>query len=108
MCTNEFKGPGITADKQRLNVLLTRARCGMVIVGDIHSAGRVTAIGKKAEKAAAKGRKKLDRIRMEMPTGERRSINASELQMLHKSLWDAGRVATVVFEKRKKAEEKVE
>ncbi|KAF0318648.1 DNA helicase [Colletotrichum asianum] len=40
MGTKAFKpGPGFTKNRNRLNVLLTRQRCGLVIFGDIHVAG---------------------------------------------------------------------
>ncbi|EHK15922.1 uncharacterized protein TRIVIDRAFT_9480, partial [Trichoderma virens Gv29-8] len=29
-------GPGFTSHEQRLNVMLTRHRCGLVVVGDIN------------------------------------------------------------------------
>lgn len=34
-------GPGFTVDPQRLNVMLTRSRCGMVIIGDVNVAGHL-------------------------------------------------------------------
>ncbi|KAI1213533.1 P-loop containing nucleoside triphosphate hydrolase protein [Annulohypoxylon truncatum] len=37
MGTSAKSGPGFTSNKQRLNVLLTRQRCGLVIVGDINA-----------------------------------------------------------------------
>ncbi|KAI8157314.1 hypothetical protein K4K49_004629 [Colletotrichum sp. SAR 10_70] len=40
MGTRAFNpGPGFTKNRNRLNVLLTRQRCGLVIFGDIHVAG---------------------------------------------------------------------
>ncbi|EEU36366.1 uncharacterized protein NECHADRAFT_29496, partial [Fusarium vanettenii 77-13-4] len=33
-----YPGPGFTAEAQRLNVMLTRHKCGLVIVGDIYVA----------------------------------------------------------------------
>ncbi|KAK0387037.1 hypothetical protein NLU13_5351 [Sarocladium strictum] len=34
-------GPGFTVMPQRLNVMLTRSRCGMVVIGDINVAGHL-------------------------------------------------------------------
>lgn len=39
MGTAPEHGPGLTADDNRLNVLLTRQRCGLIIVGNINGAG---------------------------------------------------------------------
>lgn len=42
MGTNARFGPGFTANRKRLNVMLTRQRCGLVIVGDFGVVGDVS------------------------------------------------------------------
>jgi superfamily I DNA and/or RNA helicase len=39
--TTSASGPGFTSDAQRLNVMFTRQRCGLVIVGDLNVCGPV-------------------------------------------------------------------
>ncbi|KEZ43961.1 hypothetical protein SAPIO_CDS4166 [Scedosporium apiospermum] len=41
MGTTSASGPGFTSDAQRLNVMFTRQRCGLVIVGDLYVCGPV-------------------------------------------------------------------
>ena len=41
MGTNDITGPGFTANEKRLNVMVTRQRCGLVIVGDFGVVGNV-------------------------------------------------------------------
>jgi superfamily I DNA and/or RNA helicase len=43
MVANRGSGRGFTADKRRLNVALTRHRCGLVIFGDINIIGKAKA-----------------------------------------------------------------
>lgn len=39
MGTTALRGPGFTNKEQRLNVMLTRQRCGLVVIGDINVVG---------------------------------------------------------------------
>lgn len=83
MGTNAHVGPGFTANPQRLNVLLTRARCGLVIVGDLSS----------VEGAQCEGSK--TKMMIEKETGEIAFVKANALFGMHKILERDGRVATL-------------
>ncbi|KAM0436628.1 hypothetical protein ACHAPT_002336 [Fusarium lateritium] len=39
MGTTEWSGPGFTGDKQRLNVMFSRQKNGLLVIGDINAAG---------------------------------------------------------------------
>ncbi|KAJ4328076.1 hypothetical protein N0V84_001444 [Fusarium piperis] len=90
-------GPGFTSNSQRLNVMLTRQKCGLVIVGDIYVAGAVTR-GKKKGPAQTK-------FIVEGPNGEISMVKAAALRQLYKELHGSGRVATVVVREAKKTKE---
>ena len=84
MGTNEMLGAGFTAQTQRLNVLLTRARCGLVLVGDLD--------------AVRKRRSKLNRRASQKeiaPDGSEIFINIGSLYNIYEGLKSAGRVVTI-------------
>ncbi|RSL50912.1 hypothetical protein CEP54_011672 [Fusarium duplospermum] len=93
-------GPGFTSNSQRLNVMLTRQKCGLVIVGDIYVAGAVTR-GKRKGPAQTK-------FIVEGPNGEISFSKASTLRQVYKELYGSGRVATVVVREIKKTKEGAE
>ncbi|KAM0285762.1 hypothetical protein ACHAQH_001223, partial [Verticillium albo-atrum] len=87
-------GPGFTTDEQRLNVMLTRQHCGLVIVGDIHVTGRVEKMGK--GKGKGKGKAVGERFQVIRSSGEVAWTRATVLANIHLSLYEAGRVGTVL------------
>jgi len=80
MGTSAKSGPGFTCDPQRLNVMLTRHRCGLVIVGDINVCGKVDAPG---------GGAKVKTINAE---GEEVEFSALFLKNIYGRLYKSGRV----------------
>ncbi|SCV38782.1 uncharacterized protein FFFS_05971 [Fusarium fujikuroi] len=78
--TTRAVGAGFTSDERRLNVMLSRHKCALVIFSDIDTVD-------------FKGRARAQRI--ETPTGEVSFQKATMLREVHKSLFNAGRVAVV-------------
>lgn len=84
-------GPGFTSNKQRLNVLLTRQKCSLVIVGDINVALPFD-----------DGKEPL--FKVEDVTGDVAYVKAPALRQVHRQLKEEGRVVSVSLDKGEKAE----
>ncbi|KAH6669661.1 P-loop containing nucleoside triphosphate hydrolase protein [Plectosphaerella plurivora] len=93
MGTKHVVGPGFTCNKQRLNVLLTRSRCGLVLVGDVHVMDDMSTKEVDGEDAIP--------MLVETATGEMVLTKAEELKGVHRTLWAEGRVVTVDAKKKK-------
>ncbi|KAM0506520.1 hypothetical protein ACHAP8_001560 [Fusarium lateritium] len=78
--TTKYSGPGFTADERRLNVMLSRHKCALVIFSDIDT-------------VKYKGKGKIEVVMS--PSGEVSFQKARMLKGVHKSLVNAGRVAVV-------------
>ena len=91
--TNESTGPGFTSNANRFNVMMTRAKCGLVVVGDKH-------VLRKAEKKGGASQS----ILVEGPSGEPVYTTPQVLRNVLKELGRAGRIVNVKVEKAKKAE----
>ncbi|KFG84682.1 putative DNA helicase [Metarhizium anisopliae] len=84
MGTTTSTGPGFTSDEHRLNVLLSRHRSGLIIVGDINVTGNV-----KNHETPFKG------VNIIGKTGEKFFDKCNMLRNVHVDLHSAGRVVRV-------------
>ncbi|KAL1860333.1 hypothetical protein Daus18300_009246 [Diaporthe australafricana] len=87
MVATSKTGPGFTADRQRLNVAMTRHRCGFVIVCDINVVGEVR--GKRKRKNA---HQKPKSVFVQGPNGETFRMSPGVLWDVCVELNRAGRV----------------
>ncbi|OAQ61174.1 DNA helicase [Pochonia chlamydosporia 170] len=81
--TNTFTGSGFTADEARLNVMLSRHKSGLILVGDVD----VTGVTKKKQPPK--------RIVVIGENGEKHFTKANMLRNVHFGLHAAGRVVWV-------------
>ncbi|KPM37738.1 hypothetical protein AK830_g8828 [Neonectria ditissima] len=98
-------GPGFTSDEQRLNVMLTRQLCGLVIVGDINVTGVLEEKGGKGKgkgKGKPQGKGKDGSFKIVGPTGEIYWTKASTLRHVYNEMHSSGRVAIVKVEREAK------
>ncbi|KIL93205.1 hypothetical protein FAVG1_03182 [Fusarium avenaceum] len=82
--TTRGAGAGFTSDERRLNVMLSRHKCALVIFSDIDTVNY-----------KGKGKSKGKAERVMLPTGEISFQKARMLNDVHKALAEAGRVAVV-------------
>lgn len=82
MGTTKASGPGFTVDVQRLNVMLSRQCCGLLIVGDVHTPGNM-------------GKGKSGKVHVVGDQGGLMFVGSKMLFNVHKALWAARRVVRV-------------
>ncbi|KAM0325791.1 hypothetical protein ACHAQA_007093 [Verticillium albo-atrum] len=85
MGTSATSGPGFTSDENRLNVLFTRQRTGLVIVGDIDAAGIL-------DEERRNKRRKIETIAITDIMGNISRTKALVLRSVYRQLRDSGRV----------------
>lgn len=94
--TTKAVGPGFTTDEQRLNVMLSRQRSGLVIVGDLHVAGDVEGPHAKGKAGmVGKGGKNAVKVHVQNAEGEWTMIRVTMLHNVGRRLLEAGRVVRV-------------
>lgn len=87
-------GPGFTADPHRLNVMLTRQRCGLIVVGDVDIRGPGGC--SRYDKGQGKGGKAEPKSFLVVsPSGERKWVKALMLQHIYDSMVSSGRVGRI-------------
>ncbi|KAI8713769.1 AAA-12 domain-containing protein [Fusarium sp. LHS14.1] len=91
MATTKQAGPGMTTDEHRLNVMLSRHRSGLIIVGDIHVTGRLDGGRNKGGRHGHVGQ---DKFQVVGANGEVSWVNGTMLRGVHQALWDSKRVIT--------------
>ncbi|EEU35957.1 uncharacterized protein NECHADRAFT_49767 [Fusarium vanettenii 77-13-4] len=90
MATTKQAGPGMTTDEHHLNVMLSRHRSGLIIVGDINVTGRLD-----DERSKRHGHVGLDKFQVVGANGEVSWVNGTMLRSVHQALWESKRVITV-------------
>jgi hypothetical protein len=89
MGTTTFSGPGFTSDEQRLNVMLSRHKSGLIIVGDVNVMGDVT-----------KKKQPPKRIVVIGENGEKNFTKMNMLRNVHFGLNALGRVVRIQVPKK--------
>lgn len=101
-------GPGFMTNENRLNVAMTRAKAGLVAVGDIYACGGKPAPNKPdTEKVmdgeeglvatSGKGKAKQAVFYVEDPAGGMHTVKAIALRQVHEKYVQFGRLATIVI-----------
>lgn len=109
MGTTKAVGPGFTTDEQRLNVMLSRQKSGLLIFGDINTTGDLKGKGKDKDKGKGKGKGKggkgkgdtAQRFEVISASGEKHWVKALMLHNVHSKLYEAGRVINILVDKTK-------
>ena len=91
MGTSEKSRPGFTCFQQRLNVLLTRQRSGLVIITDLYSLPKIRDSLVDGGKGKGKG-KAEEKFQVDGVSGELFWVKAKFLRAVCVELWKSGRV----------------
>ncbi|RSM18554.1 hypothetical protein CDV31_002690 [Fusarium ambrosium] len=89
MATTKQSGPGMTTDEHQLNVMLSRHRSGLIIVGDIYVTGRLGDERNNGRRQVQVGR---DKFQVRGTNREVSWVSATVLRSVHQTLWDNKRV----------------
>ncbi|EGY16738.1 hypothetical protein VD0002_g5064 [Verticillium dahliae] len=89
MGTSEFAGPLFTSNGNRLKVMFTRQRCGLVIVGELKAVG----LSKKGGLDAV--------VKTHDAEGNMIYTRAGALRRVYKALKDEGRIVDVTIERKR-------
>ncbi|CAH0026931.1 unnamed protein product [Clonostachys rhizophaga] len=105
MSTTEARGSGFTANRNRLNVLLSRHKSGLVIFGDINVVEPLISAKSEGEEGKSKGKGKGKKVKGKAVVTRGYGnkgvwFKAGMLKSVHANLVKEGRVATVVWKKR--------
>lgn len=95
--TGPTPGPGFTADAKRLNVMLTRHRCGLVIVGDLYIIDNPRDYRGRAAKGLRRARD--EKVLVIDAEGNATQRKAAALRAVHMSMLSSGRYVNVSVQK---------
>ncbi|RSM00400.1 hypothetical protein CEP52_009150 [Fusarium oligoseptatum] len=85
MATTKQSGPGMTTDEHQLNVILSRHRSGLIIVGDIYVTGRLGGERNNGRRQDQAGR---DKFQVRGANGEASWVSATVLRSVYQNLWE--------------------
>lgn len=99
MGTNTYVGPGFTKELNRLCVMFSRQRSGLIVVGDITVAGRYLEPGVKAktkEEKSVENRERQGHM-VSFPSGVVQVVKSVVLRKFYQRFVDEGRIVVMDY-----------